>query len=78
MHCIRAVPASTVDLFGRSMSGGDLYTLAGALPISTKSGAGNGTRWILTHMDVPVGIAVTSTGAVLFSDRASAQVRELR
>jgi len=78
MHCIRVVPNATMDLSGRSMGGGDLYTLAGALPVSTKAGAGNGTRWILTHMDVPVGIAVTSTGAVLFSDRGTAQVRELR
>ena len=43
-HCIRAVPNSTSTVLGRSMQGGDLYTLAGALPVSNSTGLGNGTR----------------------------------
>ncbi len=39
MRVIRVVPASTGTLFGRAMTGGDLYTVAGALPVSTPRGA---------------------------------------
>jgi sugar lactone lactonase YvrE len=77
MHCIRVVPDATRSLFGRAMKGGSLYTLAGALPISTSSGAGNGTRWVLTHLGVPTGIAVAPSGDVIFSDRGLSQVREI-
>jgi len=76
-HCIRVVPSAAGAVFGRSMNAGDLYTLAGAIPINTASGLGNGTHWILTHMGVPIGIAVTPSGSVVFSDRNTNQVREI-
>jgi hypothetical protein len=76
-HCIRAVPATTSTVFGRTMQGGDLYTLAGALPVANASGLGNGTRWILTHVGVPVGLAVSGSGSVLFSDGGTQQVLEI-
>jgi hypothetical protein len=79
MHAIRVVPRTTTTLFGRTMTGSDLYTLAGALPTTTTpSAAGDGTRWILTHLGVPVGIAVAPSGVVTFSDRADDQVRQIR
>jgi hypothetical protein len=78
MHCIRVVPATSAPLFGRSMAGGDLYTLAGAVPTNPPQGAGDGTRWELTHVDVPVGIAVSGPGAVYFSDRGADMVRVIR
>ncbi|HUC05909.1 MAG TPA: hypothetical protein VL961_10960 [Acidimicrobiales bacterium] len=77
MHCIRVVPAVTGDVLGRTMAGGDYYTLAGALPVNNAQGVGDGTRWIVTHMDVPFGIAVAPSGAVVFSDNGANQVREL-
>jgi hypothetical protein len=77
MHCIRVVPSSTSDVFGRSMLGGDMYTLAGALPATKSGGLGDGTRWILTHVGDPVGIALSPSGAVVFSDRTDDQVREI-
>jgi hypothetical protein len=77
MHVIRIVPNATTTAFGRTMQGGDLYTLAGALPVTTPSGAGNGTRWVLTQMGTPVGIAVAPSGAVFFSDQSTDQVREI-
>ena len=49
MHCIRVVPNVTSDVSGRVMDGGDLYTLAGALPISNSHGLGDGTKWILAN-----------------------------
>jgi NHL repeat len=75
MRAIRVVPASTGPLLGRSMSAGDLYTAAGALPVETASGLGNGTRWILTTMGTPVGIAVSPSGAVTYSDGSLDTVR---
>ena len=77
MHCIRVVPNITTDIFGRVMDGGDLYTLAGALPVSNSLGLGDGTKWILTKMGIPYGIAVTASGAVVFSDEGTGQVREI-
>jgi sugar lactone lactonase YvrE len=78
MHVIRVVPSRTTTVDGRLMHGGGLYTLAGALPISTSAGAGNGTKWVATRMGVPLGIATTSSGSLYFSDRADDQVRVIR
>jgi hypothetical protein len=78
MHCIRAVPSSSTSVFGRHMSGGSLYTLAGALTVGASSGGGNGTRWILTHMDVPTGLALSNSGDLYFSDQGLNQIRQLR
>ncbi len=78
MHCLRVVPSTTSTVFGRSMKGGDMYTLAGALPINTPTGTGNGTRWVLGHVGVPLGITLSPSGAVLFSDRGTQQVRDDR
>lgn len=76
MHCIRVVPMTTTSVFGRTMTAGNLFTLAGALPISQQGQpAGDGTKWILTHMGVPIGIAVSDAGSVYFSDRNDNQVR---
>ncbi|HUE06736.1 MAG TPA: hypothetical protein VMP41_04880 [Acidimicrobiales bacterium] len=68
MHVIRVVPAQTGPLFGRAMTAGDLYTVAGALPVSTSAGSGDGTRWVVTHMGTPTGVAVTMSGSVVYSD----------
>jgi sugar lactone lactonase YvrE len=68
MHCLRVVPAASGVLLGRTMTGGDLYTAAGALPVSSPAGQGDGTRWVLTHLGTPSGVAVSASGAVYFSD----------
>jgi DNA-binding beta-propeller fold protein YncE len=79
MQCIRVVPNSTSSIFGRTMSGGNLYTLAGALPVTEKGQpAGDGTKWVLTQMEVPIGIAVSPSGAVYFSERDQNLVRVIR
>lgn len=77
MHVIRVVPAISGTVQGRPMTAGDMYTLAGALPVSDASGAGNGTQWVLTRVDRPVGIALSPFGGVFFSDAGTGQVREL-
>jgi len=68
MHALRVVPASTGSLLDQNMSGGDLYTAAGALPVATAEGLGDGTRWILTRVGTPVGVAVSGAGSVYYSD----------
>ncbi len=38
MHVIRVVPAADETLLGRPLKAGDLYTVAGALPVATAAG----------------------------------------
>ena len=68
MHVIRVVPSTTGTLLGRTMQAGDLYTAAGALPVATPTGANDGTRWVLTRMGTPVGVAVSPSGALFYAD----------
>jgi trimeric autotransporter adhesin len=75
MHCIRVVPASSGSLLGRTMTGGDFYTAAGALTVTSPAGLGDGTRWVLTHMGTPSGVAVSASGDVYFSDASLDDVR---
>jgi hypothetical protein len=74
MHVIRVVAAQSGVLLGRAMTAGDLYTVAGALPVQTATGAGNGTRWVLTHMGTPTGVIITSSGSVVYCDEATGAV----
>ncbi|HEY1446608.1 MAG TPA: hypothetical protein VGF51_17080 [Acidimicrobiales bacterium] len=74
MHVVRVVPAQSGALFGRAMTAGDLYTVVGALPVGTAGGGGNGTRWVVTHVGTPTGVAVTKSGSVVYSDAATGAV----
>jgi hypothetical protein len=75
MQVIRVVPSTSGVLFGRAMTAGDLYSVAGALPVATAEGPGDGTRWVLTRMGTPVGIAVSPSGDVFYSDGSLDTVR---
>jgi DNA-binding beta-propeller fold protein YncE len=75
MHALRVVPATNGTLFGQTVKAGSFYTLVGALPVSTSTGAGNGTRWVLTHVDAPSGVALSPAGNVAFSDAGTGAVR---
>jgi hypothetical protein len=75
MQVIRVVPSTTGALFGRAMTVGDLYSVAGALPVATAEGPGDGTHWVLTRMGTPVGIAVSPSGDVYYSDGSLDTVR---
>ena len=75
MHVLRVVPATSGMLLGRTMTGGDLYTAAGALPVKTAAGLGDGTRWVLTHMGTPSGVVVSPSGAVYYADAGLDTVR---
>jgi hypothetical protein len=75
MQVVRVVPATTGVLFGRAMTAGDMYSVAGAVPVATAEGLGDGTRWQLTRMGTPIGVAVSSSGALYYSDRSFDVVR---
>ena len=77
MHVIRVVPATAGTLLGRPMAAGDLYTVAGALPVKTTAGLGDGTRWVLTRMGTPVGVAVSPSGTVYYGDGSLDTVRAI-
>jgi hypothetical protein len=78
MHAIRVVPAVTGVVQGRAMTAGAMYTLAGAIPVTDPSAAaGNGTQWITTRVNRPVGVALSPFGGVFFSDAGTGQVREI-
>ena len=77
MHVIRVVPAVDETLLGRTLRAGDLYTVAGALPVTTAAGTNDGTRWVRTHLGTPVGVAVTATGALFYADGTENTVRRM-
>ena len=75
MQAVRVVPQTTGRLLGRHMVGGDLYTALGAVPASSSTGLGNGTKWVVTRAGTPTGVAVSSSGALYVSDAALDTVR---
>ena len=75
MHVIRVVPAVNETLLGRTLRAGDLYTVAGALPVTTATGTNDGTRWVLTQMGMPVGVAASAAGALYYADSTQDMVR---
>ncbi len=77
MHAVRVVPASDETLFGRAMTAGDLYTAAGAVPVTSPAGAGDGTRWVLTHLGIAAGVAVSASGTVYVADSSFDTVRAI-
>jgi NHL repeat len=75
MHVIRVVPAVDETLFGRTMKAGDLYSVAGAVPVTTAAGSNDGTHWVGPQMGTPVGVAASASGALYYADNASDTVR---
>ncbi len=77
MHVIRVVPPADETLFGTPMKAGDLYTVAGALPVSTAAGINDGTRWVRTQMGTPVGVVAAASGALYYADTTQNVVRTI-
>ncbi len=61
---VRVVAASTGTFYGRRMTAGDIYTVAGD---GVAGQPGNGRPATKTHLDVPRGIAVDRTGNLVIS-----------
>jgi sugar lactone lactonase YvrE len=77
MHAVRVVPTSDETLFGRAMTAGDLYTAAGAVPVSSRAGLGDGTRWELAHLGTAAGVAVAASGTMYVADSTFDAVRAI-
>jgi DNA-binding beta-propeller fold protein YncE len=75
-RCIRDVPAHNGVFFGRSEDADDMYTLAGILPVGGAA-AGDATRWIMTRVTYPYGVAFGPGGALYFSDQGANTVRRV-
>lgn len=75
MHVIRVVPAVNGTLLGTVMKAGDLYTVAGAVPVANAAGTNDGTKWVRAHMGTPVGTAASATGALFYADAVQDAVR---
>jgi sugar lactone lactonase YvrE len=71
--CIREVPARDVSTRGKALTAGDMYTVAGAL----EADLGDSTTWSGPEMLYPSGVALSPSGAVVYSDQGANVVREL-
>jgi hypothetical protein len=76
-RCIREVPAHNGVLFGRNVVADKMYTVAGLLTVSGSLPAGDGTRWVLTRVTYPDGVAVGPGGALYFADQGGNTVRRI-
>jgi hypothetical protein len=75
MHAVRVVPETTGTLVGRHMVAGSLNTAVGAVPISSSAGLGDGTKWVVSRVGTPVGLAVSESGSLYVSDAGLDTVR---
>jgi len=71
---IREIAAADGTSFGRQVSAGDMYTVAGGVPSGPNE---DGTRWITTSMSAPYGVAVDAAGDLFYSDQQAGTVREI-
>jgi sugar lactone lactonase YvrE len=69
---VRVVAASTGTFFGRAMTGGDIYVLAGD---GVAGYSGDGGPGDLAEVNSPQGVTVDGTGNVVFADTSNSVVR---
>ena len=69
---IRVVAASTGTFYGRAMTGGDIYTVAGN---GTLGFAGDGGKATLAELNFPSGVAVDAAGNLVIADTENNRVR---
>jgi hypothetical protein len=71
---IRVVAVGSGTFYGRAMTAGDIYTVAG----NGKAGyAGDGRRGTSAQLCGPSGVAVTGAGALLIADECNYRVRQV-
>ena len=71
-NVIRFVPASSGTYFGRPMTGGDIYTIAGT---GTPGAFGDGIPATSAELDGPRGLAFDPAGDVIVADSENSEVR---
>jgi hypothetical protein len=75
-HRIRVVTAHTGTFYGRSMTAGDIYTIAGNGGGGTLGGfSGDGGPATGAELSYPSGVAVNAAGDVLIADLGNGRIR---
>jgi hypothetical protein len=69
---VRVVAAATGTFYGRPMTAGDIYTIAGN---GTPGFGGDGGPAVSAGLDGPLGVAVDGAGNVLIADNVNCRVR---
>jgi sugar lactone lactonase YvrE len=72
---IREIPAADGTSFGRAVTAGHLYTVAGSEPTGTNL---DSTTWIATTMSAPCGVGFDAAGDLYWSDQRDDTVGEIR
>ncbi len=70
--CVQVVAASSGTFYGRAMTAGDIYTIAGTRAVGFSGDGGPATK---AKLDSPAGVAMDATGNVLISDSDNDRVR---
>jgi trimeric autotransporter adhesin len=73
---IRVVAAKTGTFYGRAMTAGDIYTVAGGNPAGFSGDGGPATSAELSDPRA-VAVAVTGAGGLVFADTANNRIREV-
>ena len=71
-YVIRVVAKSTGTFYGRAMTAGDIYTIAGGGATSSLGDGGPATK---ASLAVPSGVALDSAGNVLIADEGNQRIR---
>ena len=69
---IRVVAASTGTFYGRAMTAGDIYTVAGN---GTAGFSGDGGPATSAELDAPAGVAVDAAGNLVIADTGNQRIR---
>jgi ribulose-5-phosphate 4-epimerase/fuculose-1-phosphate aldolase len=69
---VRVVAASSGTFYGRAMTAGDIYTIAGN---GTAGFSGDGGPAVSAEMDFPGGVAVDGSGNLIIADTSNHRVR---
>jgi hypothetical protein len=69
---VRVVAASTGTFYGRAMTGGDIYTVAGD---GTAGFAGDGGPATAAELNTPAGVVVDGAGNLVIADQGNNRVR---
>ena len=71
-NAIRVVPENSGTFYGQTMTGGNIYTVAGN---GTAGSTGNSGPATSAELSAPQGVAVSSTGNLAIADTANNEVR---
>ncbi len=70
--CVQVVAASSGSFYGRAMTAGDIYTIAGT---GAAGFSGDGAPAVKARLRSPAGVAVDAAGNVLIADTVNNRVR---